>query len=288
MRLLKMSVVVGLFLMSSMKPAYAMLEKISAHNLSYKERTQYARNIMAGRLFGLMDFKKTNLAVAADVTTKKELLALADAVGPYICGLKIHCDIIEDFDADLIKQLERLSCKHGFWIFEDKKFADIGNTAQMQYHGGIYHISQWADFIIAHAIPGPGIIKALGAHKNAKEHGILLIAQLSCEGNLIDEHYTEKVHALAHKYAPEIAGFIAQQGYPNDPGFITMTPGVNIQEAGDALGQQYNSPQTVIADNLSDIIIVGRGIYQAPDPAAAAQKYREAGWQAYQNRLAIK
>ena len=262
-----------------------MSEKISAHKLSYKERAALAPNATAQKLFELIERKQTNLAVAADATTKAELLALAQAVGPHICVLKIHCDIIADFDADLVEQLQALARQHDFLICEDRKFADIGNTAQMQYHGGVYHIGQWADIIIAHAISGPGIIKALGAHKNAKEHGILLIAQLSSEGALIDEQYTHKVHSLAGNYAPEIAGFVAQQGYAQNPGFITLTPGVNLQQAGDALGQQYTSPELVIEHNLSDIIIVGRGIYHAKDPAAAAQQYRDAGWQAYQNRL---
>jgi orotidine-5'-phosphate decarboxylase len=58
-------------------------------NKTYADRAKQHPNACARSLFELMERKQTNLSVAVDVTTKKELLSIADAVGPYVCVLKV-------------------------------------------------------------------------------------------------------------------------------------------------------------------------------------------------------
>jgi uridine monophosphate synthetase len=97
--------------------------------------------------------------------------------------------------------------------------------------------------------------------------------------------YTEQAVKLAKENKDFVIGFICQKKLADDPDLIHMTPGVQLEEGTDQLGQQYSTPERVILKNESDVIIVGRGIYAAADPEAIAKKYREAGWNAYLTRV---
>ncbi|CAG8808302.1 20535_t:CDS:2, partial [Dentiscutata erythropus] len=167
---------------------------------TYGERAISLPNKTARELLTLMERKKSNLAVALDVTTKQEFLDIADKVGPYICCLKTHIDIVEDFDQDLIDKLKKLQKKHDFIIFEDRKFADIGNTVKHQYSKGIYKIVEWADIVDAHAIPGDGIVTGLKEIGLPLNRGLLLLAEMSSKGNLATGAYTEATIEMAKRH----------------------------------------------------------------------------------------
>src|SRR3989338_6622027 len=230
---------------------------------TYQQRANTAKHPLTQQLLQLMADKQTNLAVAVDVTSMKELLALADQVGPFICVLKTHIDIVEDFSKSDIHQLTQLAKKHHFLIFEDRKFADIGNTVKLQYEKGIYHIADWADIVNAHSVPGPGIIEGLKKVGLPKQRGLLLLAEMSSQGALATDAYTQATIEMAKQHRDFVVGFVAQHRLIDDPDFLYFTPGIQLANKSDALGQQYVTPEQAIIERGTDIIIVGRGIYAA-------------------------
>ena len=109
---------------------------MKAAEMSYGARAQLPHtHPVAARLLKVMEEKKSNLCVSADVMKCEELLLLADSLGPFICLLKTHVDILQDFTPAFCQSLTDLATKHNFLIFEDRKFADIGNTVKHQYEG---------------------------------------------------------------------------------------------------------------------------------------------------------
>ena len=293
----------------SLPPIIAPTTTDNAASLSYEARASLAKNAFALRLLQLMSDKHTNLCLSADVTSSVQLLALARQCGPYICLLKTHMDIIDDFTLDTITELRKMSKQFNFLLFEDRKYADIGSTVSAQYHSGIFRISSWADLINAHLLPGEAIIDGLSTQPPAAaseesaygRSGLLLIAQMSSAGNLITTEYTAACVTTALQHSGRIAGFIAQHSLtPTAPHLLTLTPGVQRISASaatgaaggsgggaDGLGQQYNSVEQCV-ERGADVLIVGRGIYgkkSEDDVVSEAKYYRDAGWAAYLKRV---
>ncbi|PCI93252.1 orotidine-5'-phosphate decarboxylase [Candidatus Aerophobetes bacterium] len=256
--------------------------------MTYEERIEYAVNPTAKRLFEIMEEKKSNLCFTPDVTKVADLLKFADEIGPYICLLKTHVDLLEDFSYEFTKDLLSIAKKHNFMIFEDRKFADIGAISGKQYQYGIYKISDWSDITNAHIVPGPGIIEGLKQVGLPKGRGLLLLAEMSSSGTMAKGEYTQTAVAYAKEHKDFVIGFISMGKLTDDPAFIHMTPGVKKQKGTDALGQQYKTVESVILENGSDIIIVGRGIYAAEDPKKEAADYQSLGYNAYLKRLASR
>lgn len=254
---------------------------------SYRERAARCLSPAGKRLLNLMEEKQTNLALSADVTSAAELLALANQLGGEICLLKTHIDIIQDFTPELTKQLVEIAKRQQFMIFEDRKFADIGNTVRQQYEGGIYKIAEWADVTNAHTLPGPGIIEGLGVAAKKYQRGLILLAEMSSRGHLMDQAYMQATLQMAEQFPDLVIGFITQHALSPNPHWINLTPGIKLAAGTDSLGQQYNTPETAILENGTDVIIVGRGIIEAKAPLEEARRYRASGWHAYQQRCLV-
>ncbi|MGG7468083.1 orotidine-5'-phosphate decarboxylase [Chryseobacterium arthrosphaerae] len=247
---------------------------------SYEQKLQNAQHSVSKKLLETALMKKSNLIASADVTTTQELLAFAEKVGPHIIALKTHIDIISDFDYEkTITPLKEIAAKHRFLLMEDRKFADIGNTQELQFTSGVFRITDWADFVTSQVIGG---FESLDCFNNV---GVVAIVGMSSKGALTTASYREEALKVAQSH-PNVIGGVSQNKLPEE--LLLFTPGVNLADSGDGKGQQYNTPEHVFKTLHTDFIIVGRGIYKSEDAEAAAITYKTEGWNAYINSLEKK
>ena len=239
--------------------------------------------------------KKSNLIVSLDVDNQKEFFDILGKVAGEIVMVKTHVDIINDFNPDFVKRLQDFALERNFLILEDRKFADIGSTVRKQFFEGVYKIAEWANFVTVHSLPGAGIIKGLFAGSGTTCSSFLLAA-MSANGNLISDTYTRNTIAMGEDNKNFVSGFIGfaktekelrklKTKIPQD--MLLLMPGVNLDSAGDNLGQQYVTVKQAIAGG-ADAIIVGRGIISGADPQKEAARYRKEAWDAMQEAGRIK
>jgi uridine monophosphate synthetase len=138
-------------------------------------------------------------------------------------------------------------------------------------------------------------LQTLGPPPHAR--GLLLLAEMSSEGNLMTPAYTHACLSAARAHPNFVLGFISQHSLNQKPtdAFINFTPGVSLppegeeeeeeSSKGDGLGQRWRTPAEVVCKEGADVIIVGRGILGARDRRREAERYRKEAWGAYERRI---
>lgn len=231
-------------------------------------------NTKAIELNNLMEKKKSNLCIASDCTTSDDLISLIHKVGSSICLLKTHSDMIIDWSTDTEIMINKLKAQYDFMWMEDRKFGDIASTCLKQ----LKKFKILPDLVTVHSIAGKDSIEQLSKHV-----GVVVINEMSTEGNLCTLQYQKNTYDMCIDL--DIVGFVGQIGKRN-PKFIHFTPGVNNSLKGDGIGQQYQDVETKIAFG-TDVIIVGRGIYESVDPTKSAEEYQKLGWDMYNKYINV-
>lgn len=260
-------------------PIFALykLEDLFTPRTTFGERLPLATNTTTRKLFQIMMEKKTNLCVSADVDTSDHVLSLLKATGPYIAMLKCHFDAIRLCDVQ-IRDILEVAKQMNVLILSDRKYADIGSTITKKLR---QCIDEQPDCCTIHTFSGPGGIESL--HRFGI--GAVLVAEMSNKGSLTDDdffssYYAAKTASLATTSG--VMGIVCQsrENCEAGDGIIYMTPGVHEASKTDGADQRYRTCHEAIAIQKNDMVIVGRGIYEASNPAEAALRYRDAAWAA--------
>uniref|UniRef100_A0A1I7TMH0 Uridine 5'-monophosphate synthase n=1 Tax=Caenorhabditis tropicalis TaxID=1561998 RepID=A0A1I7TMH0_9PELO len=248
------------------------------------EREALTDSPLNKKLVTLMRRKKSNLCLAIDYTTTDKVLQMIELAGPFVLAVKLHADAIRDFNEEFTSKLTTMANNMDFVIFEDRKFADTGNTTALQLTG-IQKIAAWADVVTVHAVQGNdsigGVFRKFVNDPSYRLKGILLIAQLSTKGSLTALNgYTESAVSIANDNRDVVSGFIAQTRVSACSDLLNWTPGINLDAKSDSVGQQWRGVDQAIDVQQNDIVIVGRGVTSSSEPVQQLKRYRQMAWDA--------
>lgn len=209
-------------------------------------------DIIKYKLTDLMKKKESQLCFSADLDDKQRLIQILKDIGDKIVICKIHYDFYEDDNKELKDQLIELSIEKDFLLMEDRKFVDISYTVEKQYR----KYSKWIDLVT--------VMGNVNSEVVSKLSGVVLVGNMS--NNKYD--YIDTTMEIAKEYPERIVGVVTQYRIDFN-GLINMTPGINKEntKVGD---QNYRTVKEVD----TDIVIVGRGIYNSDDYKSSADLYR--------------
>ena len=217
------------------------------------------------------------LIVALDVPNLIQGMALVDRLGDSVSFYKIGLGMLTGGGLALANELKQ---ERGKRVFLDMKLFDIGATIEAAVRG----LAQYdLDFLTVHG--DPQVVRAAAEGKAGSDMKILAVTVLTSldradlDANLIKagdiaqitlERAARALEAGADGViaSPQEAAMI--RALPQARGKLIVTPGV--RPAGAAQGDQKRiaTPAQAIADGANHIV-VGRPIWQASDPAAAAR-----------------
>ncbi len=216
------------------------------------------------------------LIVAMDVPNVLAGLDLAEALGDTVSFYKIGLGMLTGGGLALANELKQ---DHGKRIFLDMKFFDIGATVEAAVRG----VAQFdLDFLTVHG--DPHVVRAAREGAGGSDMKILAVTILtsldradldaSCikAGDVTDLVQERAGIALSNGAdgvicSPQEAALV--RALPEADGKLIVTPGV--RPAGADLGDQKRvmTPAQAIAAG-ADHVVVGRPVWQAADPRAAA------------------
>jgi orotidine-5'-phosphate decarboxylase len=216
------------------------------------------------------------LIVALDVPNLLQGMDLVQKLGDAVSFYKIGLGMLTGGGLALANELKQ---EHGKRIFLDMKLFDIGATVEAAVRG----LAQYElDFLTVHG--DPQVVRAAAAGKGPSMKILAVTILTSLDRSDLDANMITPgdIHAITVERARRALeagadGVIASpqeaaaiRALPEAKGQLIVTPGV--RPAGTALGDQKRvaTPAQALREG-ADHIVVGRPIWAAEDPAAAAR-----------------
>jgi orotidine-5'-phosphate decarboxylase len=203
--------------------------------------------------------KNTRIILALDTTSDVEAGRIVEAVGDHVDAIKVNWPLILAAGPEMITRMSAVKD-----VICDFKISDIPNTNRLIVEQSM---SRGASAVICHAFAGEDSVRAC---VDAAKGEVFVVTEMSHPGGVqFTAPLADKFASMAKEMGAR--GIVAPATRPERISALRevigdmeiITPGVGAQggKATDALAAG------------ADFIIIGRAIYNSPDPGAAAAAF---------------
>ena len=217
------------------------------------------------------------LLVALDLPTAEEAVDVAEAVAPHVVGFKVGLGLLHGPGPAVVAALVRLDRP----VFADAKLHDIPSQVRRAAAALGRHGARW---VSVHVAGGAAMVEAavegLREGAGAAPAGILGVTVLpSLDGNRLSEVGIQQSPGKLVSKMARVADAAGCEGVvcsPRElgvladvaPDLLRVTPGIRSEPAQDQL--RVATPEEAVHRG-AQLLVVGRPVTTAPDPAEAAR-----------------
>jgi len=205
--------------------------------------------------------KKSRVILALDVTSRQDAMRVVEAVRDHVDAIKINWPLILAAGPDIISEMSRVKA-----VICDMKIADIPNTNRLIVEQAM---QRGASAVIAHGFTGEDSVRACVDASNGQ---VFVVTEMSHPGGKqFTAGVADKVAAIARSAGAR--GIVAPATRPERIADLRKVIGT-MEIISPGVGAQGGSASDALRAG-ADYIIVGRAIYEAPDPKEAARRLAE-------------
>lgn len=219
------------------------------------------------------------ILVALDVPTAEEAVRMAERVAPHVAGFKVGLELLTGPGPGVVGAVSEL----GKPVFCDAKLHDIPATVQR----AAYQLGRMgARWVTVHASGGRSMLAAArsgldeGSDSGAGVLAVTVLTSLDAADlaaigvNGSPGRQVARLARLAGEAGVEgVVCSVRELGDVGQvaPGLLRVTPGIRPAGSGSDDQVRIATPEEAI-DRGADLLVIGRPITKAPDPAEAAER----------------
>ena len=258
-------------------------------NKNYQELVE---NDFNKRLSNIIKTKKTTVCLSLDTYSWSKGKDILEKCAPYICMVKLHLDLLLDWNHEATQQILEMSKKHNFMILEDAKLDDVPQIVEKKVYEGYHKFGNWVDAVTMNTVNFLDNSNAiLRSSKKNRHEGVykdlycIPVGQYNILNSLVDKNY---VSNFKNKLLDEkddrfkVRTIIQQTLYKTSNEFLRMTPGVVESEEDFIFNDdklRYRSIESAMVRDRNHVVIIGGNIITNEDPGDKCKSCSEKSWE---------